>query len=119
MEELLEKLKRFESTAYDYVSRFKALADPTRLKIMFLLKHGGELCVCDLTEALGIAQSGVSYHLRVLQEAGLIEKREHGTWSYCSLNETTVSEILSPKCCSVLGLCGDTEPWDPRFRWPR
>lgn len=116
MAQLLKQLARFEETTHDYVSKFKALADPTRLKIMFLLKHGGELCVCDLTEALGIPQSGVSYHLRVLEKAGLIEKRDEATWSYCRLKETTVNELLSPQCCSALGFCNKAEPEDDDAR---
>jgi len=107
---LVEELARFEVMAHDYLRQFKALADPTRLRILFLLKHGGELCVCELTEALKIPQSGVSYHLGVLERAGLIEKRDEGTWSYCRLNEVAVNRLLSPQCCSALGFCDEAEP---------
>lgn len=106
----LEQLGHFEERIHGYVSKFKALSDPTRLRVLFLLKHAGELCVCDLTEALKIPQSSVSYHLRVLEKAGLIERRDEGTWSYCRLNDTAVNELLSPQCCSVLGFCDEAEP---------
>lgn len=61
---------------------FKALADETRLRIMLLLQEHGELCVCDLTEALGIPQSTVSRHLASLRRAGLVADRRQGVWMY-------------------------------------
>lgn len=66
---------------------FNALADETRLRIMALLIHGGELCVCDLTEALGLPQSTVSRHVSRLKNAGLISSRRQGVWTYYRLSD--------------------------------
>ena len=65
-------------------ARFHALADPTRLAVLDALA-GGEQCVCDLQSLLGAAQSRLSFHLRVLREAGLVHDRREGRWSYYRL----------------------------------
>ena len=64
---------------------FKALGDETRLKMLWLLLHHEELCVCDFMEVLRISQSKASRHLRNLFHAGLVTDRREGTWSYYSL----------------------------------
>ncbi|HVM19749.1 MAG TPA: metalloregulator ArsR/SmtB family transcription factor [Egibacteraceae bacterium] len=65
---------------------FKALSDPHRVRIVNLLSTAGEaLCVCDLTEPLGLAQPTVSHHLRKLLDAGLLEREQRGVWAYYSL----------------------------------
>lgn len=63
------------------VGLFHALSDTTRLAIIAMLR-GGERCVCELQEELGAAQSRLSFHLRVLKEAGLVEDRREGRWAY-------------------------------------
>jgi ArsR family transcriptional regulator, arsenate/arsenite/antimonite-responsive transcriptional repressor len=63
----------------DAVKVFKALADPTRLRIMLLLQVR-ELCVCELTYILGMEQSRISHHMRILREAGLAEDLRRGRW---------------------------------------
>ena len=65
----------------------KALADPVRLRLMSLvLSHeGGEACVCDLQEPLGLSQPTVSHHLKVLVDAGILHREKRGTWAYFSL----------------------------------
>ncbi|QSZ67206.1 ArsR family transcriptional regulator [Methanofollis aquaemaris] len=69
----------------DHLSgRFKALADPMRLKILLLLAPG-PLCVCVIREVLGIADSRLSYHLNVLKKADLITGEQQGTWIIYSL----------------------------------
>lgn len=62
----------------------KALADPTRLRLLSLIQAqpGGEACVCNLTEPLGLSQPTVSHHLKVLREAGLVEREQRGSWAY-------------------------------------
>lgn len=65
---------------------FKALADPTRLRCLMLLAGEGELCVCELVHALGLAQPKVSRHLGVLREAGLVLDRRAGQWIYYRIN---------------------------------
>ena len=64
----------------------KALADPTRLRLVSLVAaHGGEACVCDLTEPVGLSQPTVSHHLKVLVDAGLMSREKRGVWAYYSL----------------------------------
>jgi len=63
---------------------FHALSDETRLEIMEMLR-GGERCVCELTDELEAAQSRLSFHLRVLKNAGLVTDRKEGRWSYYAI----------------------------------
>ena len=70
---------------------FHALSDPTRLELIQRLA-GGEQCVCDLTDALKTGQSRLSFHLKVLKEAGLIRDRREGRWMYYALNEEAFEE---------------------------
>ncbi len=62
----------------------KALADPVRLRLLSLIAShpGGEACVCDLTEAFDLTQPTISHHLKVLHEAGLVEREKRGVWVY-------------------------------------
>lgn len=62
----------------------KALADPIRMDVVQTLA-GGERCVCELTETLGLAQSRLSFHLKVMRQSGLITAREEGRWVYYKL----------------------------------
>ena len=65
----------------------KAVAEPTRLQLISLIRAApeGEACVCDLTEPLGLRQPTVSYHLKILVEAGLMTVERRGTWMWYSL----------------------------------
>ena len=62
----------------------KALADPVRLRLMSLVAShpGGEACVCDLTDAFDLSQPTISHHLKVLHEAGLLDREKRGVWVY-------------------------------------
>src|ERR1700758_339802 len=62
----------------------KALADPVRLRLMSLVasREGGEACVCDLTGAFDLSQPTISHHLKVLHEAGLVDREKRGVWVY-------------------------------------
>jgi ArsR family transcriptional regulator len=62
----------------------KVIADPARLRLLSLIQSqpGGEACVCHLTEPLGLSQPTVSHHLRVLRDAGLVEREQRGSWAY-------------------------------------
>ncbi|MDQ6888277.1 MAG: metalloregulator ArsR/SmtB family transcription factor [Gemmatimonadota bacterium] len=71
---------------------FHALSDETRLGILEMLR-GGEQCVCDLQEDLEAAQSRLSFHLRVLKEAGLVTDRREGRWSYYSIVPEALTEV--------------------------
>ena len=70
---------------------FHALSDETRLRILERLRRG-ERCVCELTDALDAAQSRLSFHLRILKEAGLVTDRRDGRWSYYAVNPDALSE---------------------------
>jgi ArsR family transcriptional regulator, arsenate/arsenite/antimonite-responsive transcriptional repressor len=65
----------------------KALADPTRLRLVSMVAahQGGEACVCDLTDPLGLTQPTISHHLRVLVEAGIFTRDKRGKWAYYAL----------------------------------
>ena len=67
--------------------QFKALGDPTRLSLMMAVAAGenAEACVCDLTPDTGLAQSTVSHHLKLLVDAGLLERSQKGKWAFYSL----------------------------------
>ncbi len=67
------------------VQAFKALGDPVRLRLFYLLASCDELCVCHLTEALELPQSTVSRHLGVLRHAGLVVARRDGKWMHYRL----------------------------------
>jgi|SRR6478672_3112810 len=67
------------------VSGFHALSDPIRLQVLDLLRNQ-ELCVCDLCAALNVTQSKLSFHLKALKEAQLVQARQEGRWIYYSLN---------------------------------
>jgi ArsR family transcriptional regulator len=64
---------------------FHALSDPIRLRVLQLLQ-GRELCVCDLCEELKVSQSKLSFHLKTLRDAKLVNARQQGRWIYYSLN---------------------------------
>jgi ArsR family transcriptional regulator len=63
---------------------FHALSDPMRLAALDMLRSG-EKCVCELQDKLDVAQSRLSFHLKVLKDAGLVEDRKEGRWSYYSI----------------------------------
>ena len=62
----------------------KALADPVRLRLMSLVAshEGGEACICDLNPAFDLSQPTISHHLKVLHEAGLLDREKRGVWVY-------------------------------------
>jgi ArsR family transcriptional regulator len=65
----------------------KALSDETRIRVVNLLLELGELCVCDIEAGLDITQSKASRHLAVLKQAGLLDLRREGTWTYYGIHE--------------------------------
>jgi ArsR family transcriptional regulator, arsenate/arsenite/antimonite-responsive transcriptional repressor len=71
---------------------FHALSDDTRLSILEMLRDG-ERCVCELQDELDAAQSRLSFHLRVLREAGLVADRKDGRWSYYSIVPAALAEV--------------------------
>jgi ArsR family transcriptional regulator len=83
------------------VELFHALSDETRLAIVQRLR-GGERCVCDLTDLLDAAQSRLSFHLKVLKDAGLVHDRRDGRWVHYHLNREAFAELQE--------LLGDMKP---------
>ena len=81
-----------------FVKVMKALSDPNRVKIIKLLQQK-IMCVCELQGALGIAQPSVSKHLRILEEAGLVDYRKEGLW----VNYYLADGKSSPYAASLLG----------------
>jgi ArsR family transcriptional regulator len=69
-------------TAAELAKGFHALADPARLRLLSLIaaQAGGEVCACDLVEPLGKSQPTVRQHLKVLYEAGLVDRDKRGSW---------------------------------------
>ena len=68
-------------------SGFKALADPARLRLISLVAahEGGEACVCELTDPIGLSQPTVSHHLKILVDAGILTREQRGKWAYYRL----------------------------------
>ena len=91
----------------DLNAALKALADPTRLRILALLS-GGEVCVCHIHEALNVPQSTASRHLAYLRRAGLVEARRDGMWVHYSLNKMR-DELLSTVVETVTHCVGHVE----------
>ena len=65
---------------------FRAFSDDKRLQILELLR-GGEKCACVILEQLAVGQSGLSYHMKVLVESGVVESRQEGKWTYYKISE--------------------------------
>ncbi|MVB11666.1 Bacterial regulatory protein, arsR family [Caprobacter fermentans] len=75
------------ATVYENHARvFKALCDEKRLKILELLRSG-EKCACVLLEQLDLGQSGLSYHMKILVESGIVESRQEGKWTHYKISE--------------------------------
>jgi ArsR family transcriptional regulator, arsenate/arsenite/antimonite-responsive transcriptional repressor len=72
-----------EDDAVSQARLLKALADPTRLRILSLLsRHEGEVCVFEIVESFTLEQPTISHHLRILRDAGLVDCRKKGLWAY-------------------------------------
>jgi ArsR family transcriptional regulator len=76
-----------QDNAVSMASSLRALADPARLRILSMVAahEDAEACVCDLTEPLGLQQSTVSHHLKILVDAGYLTRSKRGTWAYYRL----------------------------------
>ena len=82
MPRVAEALSADEATEIARV--FKALGDPTRVRLLSLIaaSHGGEACICDLIEPVGLSQGTVSHHMKLLAEVGLVTREQRGRWAY-------------------------------------
>ncbi len=85
------------AAAEHLASVFKALADPARVKLVSLIAagEGGEACICDLTEPLGLSQPTVSHHMKLLVDAGLVSRDQRGKWAYYRVNPEALDRIAS------------------------
>lgn len=75
----------------------KAVADPVRLQLLSAIRAtaNGEACVCDLTPVVGLSQPTVSHHLKVLVEAGLLEREKRGTWAWFRLVPARLDDVTA------------------------
>ena len=82
--------------AGDLARTLKALADPARLRVLSLVagSDGREVCVCDLTEPLGLSQPTVSHHLKVLVDAGFLQREKRGVWAYYSVVPGALDRVV-------------------------
>jgi ArsR family transcriptional regulator len=72
----------------DHAARvFKALSDPTRLRILRTIARMDELCECNIVPAFELSQPTISYHLKILREAGLLRSERRGQWVYHRVNQ--------------------------------
>ncbi len=90
-----------QAGAAELAPLFRAVADPMRLRLLSLIAchDGGESCVCDLLAAFDVTAPSVSYHLKILREAGLISSERRGTWVYYRVNPEVLarmSGVLAP-----------------------
>jgi len=90
-----------EEQAEQVVPLLKAIADPVRLRLVSLVlaSEGGEACVCDLTGAFNLSQPTVSHHLKVLHEAGLLDRDKRGVWVYYRVRSDAMralAQLVSP-----------------------
>lgn len=101
-----------ETAQQDSVRVFKALCDENRLEILEMLRSG-EKCACNLLEQMDLGQSGLSYHMKILCDSGLVESRQEGKWTHYKLSESgrdnaikLIKELTTPntkpttkRCC--------------------
>ncbi len=80
----------------------KALADPVRLRLMSLIasREGGEACICDLTDAFDLSQPTISHHMKVLHEAGLVDRDKRGVWVYYRVRPQALASLAALIGCS-------------------
>jgi ArsR family transcriptional regulator len=91
-----------DSDAAELIARrFRALSDPTRLRILDILRHRDEASVGELTEALGTSQQNVSKHLRALQAEGFLSRRKQGTRSLYRISDPAVLELCDRLCAAM------------------
>jgi DNA-binding transcriptional ArsR family regulator len=81
--------------------RFHALSDPTRLRILDILRHSDEASVGEMTEALGTSQQNVSKHLAALQVEGFVSRRKRGTSSLYRISDPAVLELCDRLCAAM------------------
>ncbi len=91
----------------DPTTLFKALADPTRLRLALLLQGGEERCVCELTAILDLPQPKVSHHLAALRKVGLVSDRKEGLWVHYRLSQGLAPWVRELLRVSAQGVGGE------------
>lgn len=94
-EELVSELKERVEEVNGVAELFKALADPTRMKIAYALTIEKELCVCDVANIIGSTTATASHHLRLLRDKGLAKFRKNGKMVYYSLDDDHIHQLVS------------------------
>ena len=89
----LKSLKAIDDDARNKAEFFKAISDPARVKIVYALANG-EFCVCELVEIMGMPQTVVSHHLKILKYARIVSDRKSGKWVIYSLADDRALEAL-------------------------
>ena len=85
-----------EDEAQTTAGVFKALGDQNRVRIVNLLANApGPVCVCDLTAEVGLSQPTVSFHLKKLVSAGLLEREQRGVWAFYSVNRGALGRLAT------------------------
>jgi ArsR family transcriptional regulator len=82
-------------SAEELAHLFKAVADPARLQLLSIISSAGgeQVCSCDLYEPVGLRQPTVSHHLKILVEAGLLNREQRGTWAWFSIIPERLDEL--------------------------
>lgn len=96
-QDLVARLRRdlpTDEALEDVRIRFAALADRTRLKVLFALVEGGELCVCDVAHVVGMSVSAASHHLRKLRDLKILTYRSDGKMAYYSIVDRSVTKLV-------------------------
>jgi ArsR family transcriptional regulator len=85
------------SQAADLAQVLKALADPTRLRLVSMVAahQNGEACVCELTDPLGLTQPTISHHLKILVDAGILTRSQRGKWAYYSIVPAALDSLAA------------------------
>ena len=92
----IDTMRMSKAEAEATATLFKALADPARVRIVNTLAASGEpVCVCHLTDPLDLSQSTVSFHMKKLMDAGLLDREQRGVWAYYSLRDDARQRLRS------------------------
>lgn len=86
---------RRDLAAEELARRLKAIADPTRLRLLELVaSHPGDTaCICELTEPLGVTQPTVSHHMKLLVDVGLVTREQRGRWAYYTVQPASLRDL--------------------------
>lgn len=84
-----------QDEATSLAAKFKALGDPTRVRLLSMIAagDGGEACICDLTGPVGLSQPTVSHHMKLLAEAGLVAREQRGRWAYYRVVDASLEAL--------------------------